>query len=296
MEYANYANALAQDKDFWINTIKPILRVFEDAFNKQLIWPIFGSDVCIRFDLDSVPAIKGDQTAIEERLLKLKKEGIVSARYVREQLSIDETAAPEEKSNDAPVEGDIEEQPDKEEREAVENAVFHVLKSHRNTVLQNADKITCNGAIMSVLCDPTSQAPRMYNLVSANKSMRNGLKPVLREVLVSRGLRRFNDRKLGVFTTEHADVEALLRRVDFQIETAVDQNIAILRSILADADKYDWTYAQLVRRMKRAFSYERSQQISDSLYRAFYADLTSTLNGMEQSIQHTVISTGVFTE
>ena len=60
MEYANYANALAQDADFWLNTIKPLTTQMQDAYNKQLIWPFFGDDVSLLISFDEIPALRGD--------------------------------------------------------------------------------------------------------------------------------------------------------------------------------------------------------------------------------------------
>jgi len=259
MEYANYANALAQDKDFWNNTIAPILKVIEDAFNKQLLWPAFGPDICMRFDLKSVPAIKGDQTEIEDRLLKLKDKGIVSAEYVRERLNIDESAAPTEPvAPNAPdsAEDDKEEEPQPNEQEEVENALFRLFRLQRERVMRNVAKMTCDGSVMSVLCDPGTQVLRLYDTVSANKSIRNNVEPIFRRILMERGVAAFE--ATGVFNLEHELTSGLMHRVVFKIEDVVDQNVALLRALLEDADRYEWTYRQLEKRVKRVFSYERS--------------------------------------
>lgn len=288
MEYANYANALAQDKDFWLNTIAPILRVIEDAFNKQLLWPTFGPDVRMRFDLDSVPAIKGDQTDIEDRLLKLKKEGIVSAEYVRQQLGIDEDAAPvvpDALKPTAGVGGDDEEpadgqddKPPEDTKKEVANALFKLLKGQRTEILRKVTKVTCAGSMMSVLCDPDTQAPKFYDSVSAYKAMRNTLQPILRQYLLNRGTRVFED--VGVFDMDHELIDGLLRRTAFRVEDIIDQNMAILRATLDDADRFRWTYRQLEKRVRQAFSYERAEDISRIVLNDFINNATLVLAEM----------------
>ena len=284
MEYANYANALAQDRDFWLNTIKPILRVIEDAFNKQLLWPLYGPDIRLHFDLDSVPAIKGDQTAIENRLLKLKQEGIVSANYVREQLGIDEDAAPVVPDALKPTGGDEdpedkskdEEQPAKDEKEKVENAMFQLFKMQRELTLVAIRKITSDGSMMSVLCDPNTQTSKVYNTLLANKSARTTLQPILREILTNRGAKAFES--IGVFDMSHELIGGLTRRVAFKIEDIIDQNAAMLYTALDDADQYNWSYRQLERRVKRVLSYERSHSIARGMLGDFVANTTLVLD------------------
>lgn len=280
MEYANYANALAQDKDFWINTIGPILKVIEDAFNKQLLWPLYGPDVRLRFDLDSVPAIKGDQTAIEDRLLKLKKAGVVSAAYVREQLSIDEDAAPDDSTVVAPVVDDGEEEPQKDEKQEVENALAKVFKAQRLQVLTKIRKLTANGSMMSVLCDPATQQRKIYDTLIAGRSLQNNLQPILRKILMERGVKASEGK--GVFDMDHSLIESLMRRTMFHIDDAVDQNAVQLRTVLEDADRFDWSYRQLERHVRRIFSYERSCSVAQITLTDFVDNATIVLTEIEQ--------------
>ncbi len=293
MEYANYANALAQDKDFWINTIAPILKVIEDAFNKQMLWPIFGDDIRLRFDLDSVPAIKGNQTEIEERLLKLKDKGVVSAAYVREQLGIDENAAPDESTSTPEQEEIEEEKPQRDEQKEVENALFQLFKLQRQHVLSNLSKLTCGGAIMSVLCDPVSQTIKIYDTLAANKSTQNNLQPILRKILTERGIKIFEGA--GVFDMEHELIDDLMRRMAFRAEDIIDQNAILLRAVLNDADRYNWTYRQLEKSVKRIFSLERSRDISHSVLTSFVSSVVSVLSEIKQQHNNKSLSISILT-
>jgi HK97 family phage portal protein len=280
MRFANYANAIAQDKDFWLNTIQPILKVIEDAFNKQLLWPIYGPEVRLKFDLDSVASIKGTRTEIEDRLLKLKQKGIVSAGYVREQLNIDENAKPDEAIIDPdaiPVNDTDEEQPTKEEQNEVDNALARATRFQRTRLLANLSKLTASGSLMSVLCDPVTQVPRLYDGVSANRIVGNALKPILRKIVMERGAKALS------FTPDMSDMRVvrLLREIDFKIESVIEQNTAMLQVAFSDADQYHWTYWQLERRIRGILSQTRTQGIAHQILRAFIADTVSTLSDMK---------------
>ncbi len=265
MEYANYANALAQDLDFWLNTIKPILKVIEDAFNKQLLWPIYGDEVRIKFDLDSVPAIQGDKNAQIERLCQLKDHGVISAKYVREQLDISEDAAPEESpipSQDDDTGKDTDSTRDEEEE--VENVLWQLFKQQRATVLTALDKLTVSGTFMSVLVDPHNQVDTLFNDAWAITSTKNQLLPILRRYVSNRGTRQFGVAGV-VFDPHHQLIDALLHQVGIKIETAVDQTRSLLIATLYDADRYGWTYPLLVKRIKALFTNQRASELQQLL-------------------------------
>ena len=296
MEYSNYANALAQDKDFWLNTIAPILKVIEDAINKQLLWPIYGPDIRLRFKLDNIPAIKGSQTDVEDRLLKLKDKGIVSAEYVREQLSIDESAAPVVSDVINPADADDkkdgkEEKPQQKEQQEIKNAFYKLFKLQRKQVSDNVFKLTCGGSMMSVLCDPDTQVLKLYNTTLAGKSIRNNLQPILRKLLMNRGIDAFEG--IGVFNMKHELIKGLMRRVVFKIEDVVDQNVVLLCAVLEDADRYNWTYRQLEKRIKSIFSFDRAQSVTDSLLADFISNTVLVFDQMKHQRGNVTLTSAV---
>ena len=147
----------------------------------------------------------------------------------------------------------------KDEQEEVENVLFKLFKSQRKHVLNNVFKLTCGGSMMSVLCDPITQASKLYNITSANKSIQDNLQPVLHKILMERGTHAFEG--VGIFNINHILIKNLSRRITFSIEDVVEQNVVMLRAILNDADKYNWEYQQLEKRIKNIFSYERSHNV-----------------------------------
>lgn len=291
MEYANYANAVTQDKDFWINTVKPIIKTLEDAFNKQLIHPIFGSDVNLRFDLNNVPAIKGDQTEIEKRLIELKKNGIVSAAYVREQLNINEDAAPTPVQPPPPQNSDEEEpiqdeennedEPNREERNTIKSVVFRLYKTQRQEAIIGFSKLTNNGDFMSIICSPRTQVAQLFNTTKSFRSMCDSIKPVIRQIIIDRGMSMFNGS--GVFNTQDKRLNSFIdRTVAFKIESIVDQNRILLISILEDADRYNWGHRQVERRIRWVFSQQKAFEIADKFLLDFINKAIPVLTDMKK--------------
>lgn len=265
MEYGNYANTLMQDKDYWRNTIGPILKVFEDGLNTQLIWPLYGTNIKIKFDLDSVPAIKGDDSEITDRLIKLKKAGIVSGEYVRKELNIDEDAAPNENPQDNP---DIKD--GKEEKEKVENALFSLYRNVRTGALLELLNLTSDGDFMSVLCDPISQSEKIYPKYEQNNLMLKILQPVIQESICNYGLKRSD----GIFKLSKEQKTTLEMMLSFKIEDIVQQNSIMIQQVIEDVSKFNLTYNQLKKRILQIFSYERCEEISVSLIDHFLLSVT----------------------
>lgn len=55
----NYATFMGQMKVFWLYSLMPIMRKFEDSMNRNLIW-VTRPDVMLAFDLRNVPAFQED--------------------------------------------------------------------------------------------------------------------------------------------------------------------------------------------------------------------------------------------
>jgi HK97 family phage portal protein len=266
MEFANYANALAQDLDFWNNTIRPILTVLEDGFNKQLIWPIFGTEVKVVFDIESVPAIQGDESEKIKNLLALKGANVVSAEYVREQLDISEDAAPDEPEPVAKPEDGDEEQPTEpapEEEREVQNAVFRLIKQHRLQIIERLRELTVQGVLMGVLCDPDSQSKRLYKLSKAASDFRRVLLPIFSTIV--------HNRSKGKL--KYDDCVALVS-AKFDIDNVIESLTESLEVCLYNAEHSDLELWQLEKAVNKVFNNERASSIAKTLVHRF-------VNGVE---------------
>lgn len=60
-EYANYANANMQKREFWLETIIPMLLSFETRLNEMVFPRWTDQEIWMEFDLSGVPALQEDQ-------------------------------------------------------------------------------------------------------------------------------------------------------------------------------------------------------------------------------------------
>lgn len=278
MEYANYANALAQDVDFWQNTIAPILTVIESAFNKQLLWPIYGFDVRLKFDLDSVPALKGTLTEQIANLTTLKDKGIVNEKYVREQLDIPEDAKQENvDASPSDKDDDSEDKPTKEEKDAVENALFSLFKQQRVTTIANLRKMSANGRMMAVFCDPDGQATRAYKKNDSAHVMRQKILPIVNNILLERGIDTYAKFRAGVFSP-NGERDVIAGNTKLRIESIANQLVSLLSSAITDVDKYDMQQWQLEKKVKNIFSLQRAMDWSDTMLSELVPQINMAIN------------------
>jgi HK97 family phage portal protein len=268
LEYSNYANALAQDLDFWLNTVKPIIKVFEDGINKQLIWPLYGPDICIRFNLDSVPAIRGDDGERVERLIKLKESGVVSAKYVREQLDISEDAAPDDTDKDDGGDAGDASKEDESKRKEAANALYTVFKMQRAAVIASLGKMTADGAFMRALVDPEGQGKRALPEFDFARSVRNALLPTLKETADASGMEAFSGSPFTFDSRQHADeIDSLLRLAVIDIDVMAKQTNRSLVGIIADTDRFGTGFRQMERRVRGLLSDRRADEFATTLMR-----------------------------
>lgn len=89
MEYANYANAESQIKQFWKQTIIPRLRLFESVINEIMIpryWPSKG--LFIEHDLSQVKELQEDAIKQAQRDQIYVKAGIMTVNEVRREMNL----------------------------------------------------------------------------------------------------------------------------------------------------------------------------------------------------------------
>ncbi len=272
LEYSNYANAVAQDLDFWLNTIKPIIMAIENGLNKQLIWPMFGTDVRIKFDLDSVPAIRGDDAERVEKLIKLKNAGIVSPEYVRQQLDISEDAAPDDiepinpDGESPPVDKGDPKQEDK--RKDAANALYALFKLQRTAVSASLRKMTASGSFMSALVDPDGQSKRAFQRHTFSTRVNGVILPALKEIADARGVLAMSNSSVVYNSCDHADeVNAFMRLAAIDIQTMAEQTERSLGDIISDIDQFHGSFRSMEKRVRGLFSAQRADEFVTKLMR-----------------------------
>ncbi len=92
-EYANYANANMQKREFWIETIIPMLLSFETRLNEMVFPRWTDQEIWMEFDLSKVAALQEDQ----------KEKAVINTMLVRAQIITRNEARAE--YNREPVDG-----------------------------------------------------------------------------------------------------------------------------------------------------------------------------------------------
>lgn len=83
-EFANYANALIQEKSFWQHTIIPLLKTIEDALTLKLLIA-YGQEYCLRFDLSQVQTLQQDAEIKARTATLLVSGGIITPNEARQE-------------------------------------------------------------------------------------------------------------------------------------------------------------------------------------------------------------------
>jgi len=196
MEYANYANALAQDLDFWNNTIKPLCLVIEDAIDRQLMWEYFDDEHGVRFDYSVVPALRGDPE-IKAKIHQIYYDiGVLTPNEIRGELGLEplpDEIANKPKGSEEPAEATPGEE--KEEKELA-YAIYKQFEMQKRAVLSKLDKYCIKGKMMSRLhiLDPLD----IYSIINANKALRRNILPYHKQYLYNVGTGdRFSETESG---------------------------------------------------------------------------------------------------
>ena len=272
MEYANYSNALAQDLDFWNNTIMPVLMVFEASLNKQLIWPLYGTEFQIKFDLSNVPALKGDPLKKSIEYKNYVSTGIMTANEIREKLDLPplpedqkEPVDSEKPSEDEPV---PEEVPTQDEVEESERAIHSVLRSQYTKVAIKLKEKTLQGSMMSMLIDPSSVTRSCFNIRDMISQMEQTYLPMMKQIIIRRVMRQLRKKAAtngGFDPLLNKEIRAALKSIPINLVAHYRQTALNIQSYLADADEYHWSLDKLLSEVRQLFTYAQAQTVASDL-------------------------------
>jgi len=259
MEYANYANALAQDKDFWNNTVKPVTKKIEIGLNQQLIQRLFDESVRLRCNYSEVPALKGEPKEQAEIDVMLVKAGILTANEVRENRNLEPIEEPEppDDTEDMP-----EETPSKDEEEKVGNALLHVFSQERATLRAAIRKYTHDGSLMSRLVYPEAEVTRLLSRLDLYAHLQNEALPAV--VAIARNRINYS---MQHYVPDDAELGTLIAIANNDLLGLAEEMQKLLQTFLGDAMTYGWTVSQLLSRVNGIFAIERAKHTAHMLAR-----------------------------
>ena len=278
MEYANYANALAQDKDFWNNSVRPITCTLEDAYNKQLIWRYWGRDVALRCDYSDVPALRGEPKEQAETDKILIDCGVKTPDEVRAERNLEPIADDERPKSPATPgaddpnddgEGDPADkgpQPTKDEEEELAMAMRSAFSLLKNDVRQKITTYTTSGQMMSRLIYADMQTPDLFNRAEAYQQLADLVLPRVKAI----GRKRCNaTHKQLVAHSHYVPDDNELDRVTGMASTLLhdlsQELYELLRGCVADAITFNLRLPALLSRTYAVFGAERARQTAHAL-------------------------------
>jgi len=245
MEYANYANALMQDRDFWNNTIKPILLVIESAFNRWFVQPRFGMDMRLRFDTSDVPALRGDpkeQAEIAElkakTVIDLYSAGVMTIEEAREALEM-----PKQTATRMPA--------------------TRKMEARRNAALVALRKMTNRGSDMWMLDGSKYQTRKMFDIAQYNEADAALLTLSLRQAIYIKTCENGNGSALESYAKiDKSSAIPLIVRVAQEHNRHLFNDLDAMLSI---ATKQRTSYAEVVKQIRQTLSNDRAQRIESAI-------------------------------
>ena len=240
MEYANYANALAQDKDFWNNTIRPIINLIEMTFNQWLVRPFFADNLRLRFDMAEVPALKGDPKEQADIIQILVNTGVLTRDEARERLDLPKLTTAEEDAEDA-----------------VAQMFIQNMRRRRTAALASLHQITRGGTELWWLDGSHHQAQRLFDVEKYNEDDATLTLP-LRAMLYERCQQVGNGGAPSTYRPiDRAAALPLLIRL---IQDRNRQHFETLCSMLVAADKSKAGYSRITEQVRHILSDDESRE------------------------------------
>lgn len=267
MEYANYANALAQDKDFWVNTINPLTAMIEDAINKQLVWPYFGNEVSLRYDYSEVPALKGDPKERAEVHSIYINAGVMTPEQVAKEIGIEFEAIPKDTEPEPEPGADEAPVPTEDEEEEAENAILSLFAEQRRGIRSGLRELTQGGGMMSALMFEDQCADKLLPLSDELNRAEATVGPAL--------MNAFRIRNGGSEVIQNGAVRLALDNINRDTHK-------MLVAILKDGNRYKWGVAKLSKATGGLFDRRRAKTIAHRLVHETVRRAESNVGGITQ--------------
>lgn len=287
MEWANYANALQQDLDFWNNSIKPITIVIEDAMNKQIMEPYFGEGYLFKFSYEGIAALKGDPKERAEIDVMYVTAGIKTINEVRAELGKKPFSKKEleeiqkiKSGGDKPgnsSSGDDSDDDDvkkDESKKKLSRIIHKYLKSKEREITNLISSKTSNGQFMSALVNYDKMAKKSFNRLSEMDRLKNICKPELSQIFryLIQGMENPYNKKGRVFDYTDKRCEQTINLSARYLEKLNEDLFNVLVANLKEADEYNIKLNDLLRRIRNSFNMELAEHYSNLIVEDLYKD------------------------
>lgn len=90
LKFSSYANALLQERVMWMYTVKPLLRIIQNAWTLQFIQRFWDDDAVLQFDLRGVQALREDELKTMRTWSIGVRSGFVTPNEARVKMGLEE--------------------------------------------------------------------------------------------------------------------------------------------------------------------------------------------------------------
>lgn len=302
MEYANYANALAQDADFWRNCIMPITSLLADAWNKQLFWRYFGEEIMMRFSFAGVEALRGTPKEQAEIHKIYVDAGIMTRDEVREELgrkplpeSDQPRISPDDRDDEVNPDDDGEDkgaEPTRDDEKALQRVLGHELQQQASATLARFAAFVVNGRLMSRLAFPDQDITSVYKQGEADKAVRTKVIPLyldaVRSMFYAETQRHRMDCNIG-YDNQHV---AALQDIGCRLLYDMNDRLRLdVQTVLHDIDKFGLSYQKARIRLRRVFNRHVADVTARHLLSAAGQNIDSVVHALAFGYDHTIVTT-----
>lgn len=290
-EYASYANAMIEARNFWTNTLIPFNHNIELTVKHQYLdrfWP--DDDLVVVLDTSKVPALQDDglKKAQEHAIYIRSGERTVNELRAIDGLPKVEWGDEPPKQNIGLLPGDDPNDKDIPQKQSyasfgrpmdrtaawfsfnkvttkAENDYAPILrryfKAQRGRILKAIDRVTGGGAFMSAIYFATKpeDADSIFDITTENIELEGAIKPFFEKTAKAAGnnaVRIAKDLKIikgGSFDLNNPRVAEIIATQVNRSKKINDATFDDIKRVLADAYDNNWSQSQLVKEINQLY-------------------------------------------
>lgn len=291
MEYANYANALPQDRSFYQNTISPLSLIQEEALTRQILLRYYdkSGNYVYGYDLSGVPALQSNEKERASNYAILVRSGILTPNEARQmgyelppleggdELSINRMlmgvpgeipASQEAKSKSKKISSGKSDRISYwkrfdfrlgDEEAKFQRLMKRYFREQQSRVIEELNKYTGSGKLLAKLdiyqkADIPPDSDSIFNLKKENEILKEKTESVIRD-----GLRRsaesvYQDFSLDfVFNVRNERVLEAIEEFESALAKINDLNYESIRSILSEGYSNGLSLSEIEQNIRKEF-------------------------------------------
>lgn len=293
MEYANYANAIPQDRSYYQNTITPITIIEEEALTRQILWRYYDQSrsYVYGYDLSNIPALQENEKEKASNYAILVRSRILTPNEARQlgyslppieggdelfstfSFSNTETnSGVDEAKSHVTLHGrKSKSAPDKitwwksfdarleNEVQKFQRLIKRYLRDQQFRVISAIERYTNGGKILSKLelyskADVPPDPDSIFNLQKENEALKDIANPAIRDGLRKGAESVFDEFSLDfVFNVRNEKVTDAIASFSSALIKINDVNYETIRSILSEGYNNGLSLSEITKNIREEF-------------------------------------------